>query len=278
MTWQSRRKLNSLARELPEGLPVDAAWLTKRGYSSSLRSQYVDAGWLTQPARRLYWRPRGELTWQQIVVSLQTLLGRVLVVGGRTALELQGYGHYVSTAPMAIHLHGPSAPPTWTKTLTLEEPFIYHNSVPLLGDDLLGVQFPGLDPSAAIAKASESRRQAAGLRTLPFGQWNWPMIVSAPERALLEALDELPRRETFHQIDMLMEGLSDLSPTRLQGLLVRCRSIKVKRLFFFFADRHSHAWLRQIDRSQIDLGAGKRMLVPGARLDRTYKITVPADF
>ena len=46
----------------------------------------------------------------------------------------------------------------------------------------------------------------------------------------LELLDELPRRETFHQADMLMEGLPNLSPRRLQKLLPDCRSVKVKRL------------------------------------------------
>jgi hypothetical protein len=58
---------------------------------------------------------------------------------------------------------------------------------------------------------------------------------------------------------------------------VDCRSIKVKRLFFFFADRHQHAWLKYLDKNAVDLGKGKRMLVPGGRLDPTYQITVPGD-
>src|SRR5262249_26964220 len=116
-----------------------------------------------------------------------------------------------------------------------------------------------------------------GLVVQPWGQWGWPLIVSTPERAVLELLDELPARESFHQADKLMEGLTNLSPRRLQSLLVDCRSIKVKRPFFFFADRHSHAWLRRIDRSAIDLGRGKRMLVKGGRFDAAHQITVPGD-
>jgi len=119
--------------------------------------------------------------------------------------------------------------------------------------------------------------EQAGLRTLPWGQWDWPLTVSTPERAVLELLDELPRDESFHQVDMLLEGLSDLSPRRLQALLGRCRSVKVKRLFFFFADRHRHAWRSHLDRDAIDLGAGKRVLVKDGRLDPTYQITVPRD-
>jgi hypothetical protein len=50
----------------------------------------------------------------------------------------------------------------------------------------------------------------------------------------------LPDRETFHQVDVLIEGLSSLSLKRFQCLLKACTRVKVKRLFCFFADRHQH--------------------------------------
>jgi hypothetical protein len=99
--------------------------------------------------------------------------------------------------------------------------------------------------------------------------------MSSPDRAILELLDEVPERETFHQADVLIEGLRNLSPRRVQALLVACRSVKVKRLFLWFAERHQHAWLKKLDRKDIDLGRGKRMLVRGGKLDSTYNITVP---
>lgn len=40
---------------------------------------------------------------------------------------------------------------------------------------------------------------------------------SSPERALLELLDELPHSESFHQVDMLVKGLRDLSPARCKS-------------------------------------------------------------
>jgi hypothetical protein len=88
-------------------------------------------------------------------------------------------------------------------------------------------------------------------------------------------LNEVPQRETFHQADVLMEGLRNLSPRRLHTLLVACRSVKVKRLFLWFAERHNHAWLRSLNRSGIDLGQGKRMLVKGGKFDPKFNITVP---
>ena len=71
-------------------------------------------GWLDQPAGQVFRRPRGSLSWQQVVRSLQTLFLRYpLMVGGRTALELQGFAHYLSRTPKPqVHLYGPKPPPT----------------------------------------------------------------------------------------------------------------------------------------------------------------------
>lgn len=71
------------------------------------------------------------------------------------------------------------------------------------------------------------------------------------------------------------ENLRNFSPRRLQTLLGDCRSVKVKRMFFWFAERHNHAWLQKLDHSKIDLGKGKRMLVKGGKLETKYHITVP---
>jgi hypothetical protein len=87
----------------------------------------------------------------------------------------------------------------------------------------------------------------------------------------------VPGRETFHQADKLIEGLRTLSPRRTQDLLEECRSIKVKRLLLWFAERHGFRWLLQIKQGRIDLGKGKRMLVRGGKLDPKYLITVPEE-
>jgi len=273
---QTEGKLNWLLRALPEGLVVDAQWLARHGFSTSLRSHYVAAGWLEQPARRVYRRPAGPLAWQHVVVSLQTLLRQVATVGARTALELQGYAHYISQKQMEIQLYGPGPLPGWVKLLPLPERFIHHNSATLFGDESSGLVLPELGENTETLSLGDGL-EAAGLRVLPWGTWNWPLTVSTPERAVLELLSELPARESFHHVDVLMEGLGGLSPRRLQRLLVGCRSVKVKRLFFFFADRHQHAWLKRLDRATVDLGRGHRMIVRGGRFDAVYQITVPED-
>jgi Transcriptional regulator, AbiEi antitoxin, Type IV TA system/Transcriptional regulator, AbiEi antitoxin N-terminal domain len=262
MTEQKPSKLNLLERQLPEGLVVDGAWMAKRGYSTSLRSQYVKAGWLQQPTRRVYRRPQGSLAWQRVVISLQTLLEYPLAVGGRTALELQGFAHYLAQKTTEVHLYGPKPPPRWLNELPLEEQFVYHSSRKLFRHEPVGFGADSLHGSLA---------------TQIWGQGDWSLTLSTPERAILELLDELPFSESFHQADMLMEGMATLSPRRLQNLLVACHNVKVKRLFFFFADRHQHAWLKRLDKEMVVLGNGKRMLVRGWRLDKTYQITVPQD-
>lgn len=273
MAKQRGNKLNWLEHHLPEGLLVDARWLSRHGYSTSLRTQYVRAGWLKQPARGVYCRPRGILSWQQVVISLQALLGYPLLVGGRTALEAQGYAHYLKQQMSEVHLYGPKAPPPWLAKLKLGVRFLYHNDRKLFHDGL---------PLKALAGLEEAKRKTPGRDNrhddwlvLHWGQWDWPLAQSTPERAILEVLDELPKRESFHQADMLMQSLSNLSPRRLQRLLAECHSVKAKRLFFYFADRHHHAWLKRLERKTVDLGKGKRMLFKGGKLDKTYQITVP---
>ena len=270
MAEHTASKSNLLTRLVPGGLLVDAAWLEQRGYSRSLRHYYVSTGWLEQPAQGLYRRPGPSVRWEQVVVSLQSLLDRPVSVGGRTALELQGYAHYLPHTLKRIHLYWGAPAPGWLNKLSLPQVFISHNRNRL---------FLELDTTESGADLANSSRSASinGLRRLPSGVEGQEIVASTAERAYLELLDELPGNESFDIADLFMEGLATLSPRRLQCLLEQVRSIKVKRLFFFFADRHQHRWLAHLDKSRIDLGKGKRMLVAGGHLDKQYQITVPTN-
>jgi len=287
MRDQKRSLLNRLQRLLPEGLLADAAWLTRMGYPSSLRSRYVGSGWLQPVARGVFRRPphrpgledaETPLRWQHVVVSLQMVLERPVAVGGRTALELGGFAHYVSRAgPGEIHLYGDEAPPGWLGKLAIETPFVFHNSRKLFREEPISDGLDSLKAALAGELPSGSAPIHGSLTWMQFGDGDWPMVLSTPERAILELLDQLPDRETFHQANMLMEGLVNLGPARVGRLLRECRSVKVKRLFLWFADRHGHAWHERLDLDEVDLGRGKRMLARGGKLDPKYLITVPED-
>lgn len=270
-------KLNWLQRNLPEGLVADAGWFERSGISRQLRRKYTQNGWLVSPARGVYARPglagdKAKLSWQQLVVSLNLFMDQHVSVGGRTALELQGYAHYLeASGEREVHLYSGKTLPGWVSQIPVSHRLVFHNAGRLFkaGVEML---------SAGAEGSSEHELARAGLAMQPWGSpgsTTWALTVSTPERAILELLDELPNRETFHQVDVFVEGLRNLSPRRLEALLVDCKSVKVKRLFLWFAERHNHVWLRRLDRSRINLGKGKRMLVRGGKLDPKYNITVP---
>ena len=269
MTIRIHGKINQLSHLLPEGLLVDSSWMEKNGYSRSLRSQYVTNGWLKQPARSVYSRPRGAIRWESVVISLQTLLGYPVSVGGRTALEYLGYAHYLYQTPPPVHLYCDVKLPGWLAKLPDCPEFIVHNRSRFLPPLIVEKQ------PLALADERTSFSLPDSLQISEWGQWQWPLITSAPERAILEVIDELPTHESFDIVDKFMAGLVNLRPARLQKLLEDARSVKVKRLFFYFADRHNHQWLEHIDRNKIDLGKGKRLIVKNGKLDTKYFITIP---
>jgi len=274
MGSQTQGKLNWLQHTLPEGLVVDSTWLERHGVSRQLRRKYVMNSWLISLTRGVYCRPAppeqpSVLPWQQLVISLNALQNLPVAAGARTALELQGFSHYLTSAgPREAHLYSNQDLPGWVLRVRLDTNLVLHSARKL---------FRSREVPAYFTKGDASPRppEENGFIEQPWGHWKYPLTLSAAERAILELLDELPTRETFHQADVLMEGLRNLSPRRLHALLVDCRSVKVKRLFFWFAERHNHAWFQKIDCSGIDLGKGKRMLVRGGKLDPKYNITVP---
>ena len=273
MAGQRREKINRLQRLLPEGAVADSRWLEARGYPRTLRKHYLDAGWLTSPARGLFARPGSSLHWQNIVFSLQTVMDYDVVVGGRTALELEGYAHYLrSEGAGEVHLYVEGKPPGWLAKVELGVLLVTHRSSRLFEDGSLRAELARFrrDTDAVASSAGSLMRHV-------WGSPEQSMLISCPERAVLELLDELPERESFHQADAIFESLSSLRPARVQALLGACRSVKVKRLFLWFAHRHHHAWLKRVDEETIDLGSGKRALAPGGKLDRRYQITVPEE-
>ena len=271
---QNEGKLNRLQRLLPDGLLGDARWLSEQGYSTQLRSRYLAAGWLERVGRGVYKRPSAmPVHWQQVVASLQMVLGRGVAVGGRSALELHGYEHYLSPrGPRRVHLYGDAPPPGWLRDIDGPQ-FVHHNVRRL---------FPSLCTALAIKRFKTAMSEDTDALHQPLAHlvwqrldFDWGVVMSTPERAALEMLDELPTREMFHEADMFMGSLSVLHPERVSTLLGECRSIKVKRLFLWFAERHGHQWFEQLDLGGVDLGSGKRVLVRGGKLDPKYRITVP---
>ena len=272
-------KLNQLQRDLPEGLLAPAAWLKKKGYSDQLLKKYRDAGWMESPVHGLYRRPSGTLLkWQHVVASLSKLLDIPPHVGGISALELRGYAHFLKPqGPGVIHLYSDTKLPGWVAKLPLKERFVEHRDRLFTGAKGIAA-LVGSDKTGGTHSTDALRQD---LTSEPSGPWDWDLVYSTPERAILELLDEVPQRESVEHAVLLIQGLADLSSRRVLALLAACRSVKVKRLFLALASRQRHQWVRRVveaaDRGEVDLGKGKRSLVPGGKLHPKYLITLPED-
>ena len=261
MGGQGRTKLQIVLEAVPAGFLVDSAWLERHGIGRRSTHAYVKHGWLERIHRGVFRRPApnaATLDWKTCLLSMQHIMGYDVHVGSTTALGQQGFNHYLrlgSNAPVWVY---GNTIPTWLGKLPLNAP-IETRKTSLFADHALGL--------------TKDNEDAAN--TLP---WDWQLKMSAPERAVIEAMDELPERESFHNLDRVFESMTTLRPRMLSALLHSCRKIKVKRLFFVFADRHGHPWRKHLDPEEFNLGSGDRALVNGGRIHPRYRIMVPEGF
>jgi len=250
---EPKSKINRLIRHWPRGTPTTASYLNKQGFSHDLLTRYKKSGWVQSFGRGAYILNGDKVEWPGTVYTLQTQLGLNVHPGGKTALELKGYAHYLPAGKRKIFLYG-------TQGLVLPSWF---------EGDRLGVDVT-LVRTNLFPAASESG-------FMEFKEKDLILKISSPERAAMEMLHLVPGKVGFDEASLIMENLSTLRPEMAQELMVLCRSIKVKRLFMFMAERHGHAWASKIDVSALNLGKGKRMIVPKGRLNVKYQITVPKD-
>jgi hypothetical protein len=262
MNGQNRQNIQKLLASVPPGYIVDSRWLQLQGIGRRSAYAYVQRGWLQRLAHGVYRRPvpvgsrSNQLDWQTSVLSMQHIMRYPLHVGGITALRLQGFGHFVVTGGQEVVLLYGQKIPTWLAKIPIDAVIATRKSS-LFADLQLGL----VDDKFST-----------------HGAWGWRLRVSAPERAILEALDELPSQLSFEMLDLVFESLTTLRPKLLTELLGSCKKIKVKRLFFVFADRYGHAWRSQLNPEAFDLGRGDRSFVKGGRIHPRYRITVPDAF
>lgn len=247
----TRTKLSELLAKWPKGVVATPPWLEQQGVSHDLVKKYQRSGWVRRIERGAYARLEDSVDWTGGLNAVQHQLQLPVTLGAKRALEVQGYGHYVRQREGGtVRLYAPHGTrlPTW---------FARHDwgvKLKFTAADL----FPG--------------KMTMGLTERPSG--DFPIRLSAPERAMLETLNDVPRLQSFEEARLLMGGLTTLRPELVQELLEACRSVKAKRLFLFLAEEADHAWVKELAPSKVILGKGKRSIVKGGRLDPKYQITV----
>lgn len=235
-----------------------------QGLSRHAVDNGVKTGTLLPLATGVYSQYSSAVSWAGVVASLQLMQkladSRVppIVVGGLSALGLSGMAHYVPlNDKQSIDLYSADKLPSWLGRLSLSMRFRQHSTRQLWPDEL--------------SADEKFVKKHVWQPELP------PVYFSCPEKAILEVMMDLPQDVSFEHVDELMQVLTNLSPRKLDSLLQACQSVKVKRLFFWFARRQAYPWFRHLSLSNYDLGAGKRVIAQGGTLDADYLITVPSE-
>lgn len=249
-------KTNQLLEKLPYGAVVTATWLAEHGVSSDRARKLADSGWLARVGHGAYARAGDPLRWEGAVFGLQ--YGQPPAdpgawPGGMTGLALAGYMHYLSLAGESVQLFGRPGTrlPRWFTGQAWGGDVSYSAAA----------LFAGSEPTDFVLHQ-------------PLA--SYAIRVSSPERSALEWLHVLPDELLFGDAVVdTFAGLGNLRPARLQGLLQRCCSVRVKRAFMVLGRHAGHAWYPKLDSSVMTLGKGKRQLWPGGRLDTEFQITVP---
>ncbi len=249
MDVESRSKINQLLlSSTPKGL-LFSEWLKKNGYSDQLIKRYRESGWLTKLSKGVMYRTGDTLSAYAALSCYNRQLGKMLRIAAHSALELFGFNHYVPMGkPLLMVVHGNQRIPEWMRK------DVFDRTIKPFSTDA----FP--EPQVATIVKDEV--------SLP---------VSTPEQAFLECLLLAPQQYSYMDLFYLMEQLTTLRPEKVQRLLETVKSLKVKRLFLYMAEKAGHYWYDVIDTSKIELGTSKLQLVKNGVYISQYKITVPKE-
>lgn len=243
-------KINKLLIVQPYGTVMLSSWLADNGYSYELQQRYKKSGWLESLGTGALVRKGQRYSYQGAIYALQQQASMSVHAAGRSALALLGKAQYIPMFEQHLVLFGLPGEklPAWF-TREWNERVEYYTSSFL------------------------STHQGM----VEYDTGNFTMRVSGAARAMLECLHLTPIHQDLVECYELMEGLTNLPPKQVQHLLENCRSVKVKRLFLYLAERAKHSWFSKLDIGAIELGKGKRSIVSNGVFNQKYGITIPRE-
>jgi hypothetical protein len=228
--------------------------LNRKGYKKDLLKKYIKSKWLESLGYGAFKLAGDSVEWFGAISALQEEKNFNLHPGGKTALTIKGYAHYLSESYSNVQLFGKSGEnlPKWFVKQQWNVRVTYIQTK-LFGND-----------TKKYLSDTEIK--------------NVKIKISSPEMAAMEMLHLVPKDQSFNEATKIMDGLTTLRPELVQELLEKCNSIKVKRLFMFMAEQSQHLWLKDLASDKIYLGSGKRSIVQNGVLDKKYQITVPKEY
>jgi len=244
-------KINLLLQKLPKGALYFASWLNDQGISYSLQQSYRNSQWFSTFAKGVMYRTGEKPDIFGALSCFNNQLGKQFRIGAQSALDLKGFSHYLPLGKQIITIYYPRGEwfPEWLKK------------------NKFGI---------TVQKFSEGQNDSqTGITTSEIS--GFEVLVSAPERAFMECLELAPKYYDLTDLYYVMEMLTTLRPEPVKQLLEECKSVKVKRLFLYMAEKAQHQWFEELDFSSIDLGTGKRSLVNSGVYNAKYQITIPRE-
>jgi len=216
MALATRHKLiKSLQSAFPRGTPFDHQELAKLGVSSALAHHYLKSGWLARLGRGVFTFPNDTLRQADCLKFLARRV-RGFHVGGKTALAWRGVRHNLP-ARERLSLWGEEKVkfPAW---------------------------FQELFPARYTTRNPFSSKLPKNFGLQPLPETPEGVLVSGPERALLEMLSEVGVHQGIEEARNLMEGARSLRPEVLATLVKHCRRVKVVRLCVSWARELNLPW------------------------------------
>lgn len=201
-------------------------------------------------------RPGAEVKWTGGLFAVQKHLDLAIHPGGRTALEMHGYGHNLPLSDArTVQLFGETGSllPRWFRNHTWPERIEFTRT--------------------KLFPPSVGRDREPGFTEAQYPGYS--ITLSTPERAMMEMLFLVPQKASLDEAAQIVETMTGNRPEEVQRLLEVCNSIKVKRLFLYLGELFRHEWLKWVDTSKVDLGKGKRVIGTGGKFISKYNISVP---
>lgn len=242
-------KIQQIIGAVPHDSVLFGSWLTSQGLDARGQYSYMKSGWLDRISKGVYKIHGSTPTLMATVSSYNMQLGKSCIVGAYTALEFRGYSHYLSMGKPLAYLFTDKTNklPSWL----LKEEWdmtIKYMTTSFLGNELLGVE------------------------TMTNNQHE--LLVSSPERAILECLNLPDASYSLLDIYYIMESMTTLRPKLVQTLLESCTSQKVKRLFLYMAEKAGHSWFMALKPDNINLGTSRFMVTPTGKFINKYNMTI----
>jgi len=249
MSTENKSKINQLLNLQPSGTVLLSSWLTKQGYSLNLQRRYKKSNWLESIGVGALIRHNNKISYEGGIYAIQQQAGLSIHPGGKTALSMLGRAHYLQLSSRKAMIFGGREEklPRWFLEYDWGIKIDHHSS-------------SFLPPDLALTSIE--------IRSFTIN-------ISSAARAIMECLYLAPNKMELTECFELMEGLNNLIPSKVQLLLEKCTSVKVKRLFLYLAEKASHGWFNDLNIDTIDLGIGKRSLVKNGIYVPKYKLTVP---